>query len=106
MAVGRQPASPLPCSAEWIPTSISLRRCACAPQGVQLYLRIAKLQQSVLHTDHLTDASSGVCRELVSQNVMVLEKMGKYTSIKATSTIASFPRQACCCVILPRTLLT
>ena len=34
------------------------------------------------------------CRELVSQNVMVLEKMGRYTSIKATSTIASasFPR--------------
>ena len=44
----------------------------------------------------------------MSQNVMVLEKMGKYTSIKATSTIASasFPRQARCCVILPLTLRT
>ena len=43
----------------------------------------------------VTDAGR-TCRELVSQNVMVLEKMGKFTSIKATSTIAvaSFPRQA------------
>ena len=73
-----------------------------------LICAIAKLQQSFLHTDHLTDASCGVCRELVSQNVMVLEKMGKYTSIKATSTIASasFPRQAQSCVILPLTLHT
>ncbi|CAL5221233.1 g3385 [Coccomyxa viridis] len=33
-------------------------------------------------------------RELVSQNVMILKKMGKFTDIKATSTIAiaSFPR--------------
>ncbi|CAL5221928.1 g4201 [Coccomyxa viridis] len=33
-------------------------------------------------------------RELVAQNVMVLEKMGKFTSIRTTSTIAVTPASA------------
>lgn len=37
------------------------------------------------------------CRELVAQNLMVLEKMAKHTTIKATSSLAGtqFSRYGC-----------
>lgn len=44
----------------------------------------------------------GACRELVAQNLMVLEKMAKHTTIKATSSLAGTQFSRCACTASAR----